>query len=517
MGSSGTTRTTCRRKSWAGVAGFRSLMQSIKGRGDKCLVFVNYNVMDSCTDWYKAELKPYTHQDTFGNTPNWMAWGESTLTARLGLSVRRHLLGSVVAPLEKVLEDKFVQLVKDGAPGFQVDKVVVNTALDFNPLNTLKPDVALCEGLVQSMARVFGKCKAIDPEFCVAAEALQDRLIPYVDVYYRAAGGFDIAPLRYVFPEWTSCLHVASPYEFNGVNSAVMTGAVICVEPGSYQESLGSAAYKQLGDYIREVQRIRGALADTIFLGEYLDMQGAFVQEVKENAGTGPKYTPSTSGALLYRVHRNPKTGQRAIVVANTWRDERKYLWGVPGEDGVSAEVHAPFEPVKTVSSADALSIPAERVQVLVLPGGAGFAGVETRRGVRDRGERGRARVGGVRRGGAGRFPERVGAVLVAAGVQFAAPARRKCGSTSRAPKGSVGTLRLYLVDQDRFYGGREEEVFVDGQSLGTVSDFQVGKWVECAVSAAMTEDGVVPVVVKNKKGEGNCVISRVAWVGAGE
>ena len=100
----------------------------------------------------------------------------------------------------------------------------------------------------------------VNPDFCLAGEAIQDRLIPYIDVYYRAAGGFSISPLRYAFPEWTACQHVGAPCDFNGVNAAVMLGAVICVEPECYQASLADPVYEELAKYIQATERIRGDL-----------------------------------------------------------------------------------------------------------------------------------------------------------------------------------------------------------------------------------------------------------------
>ena len=128
-----------------------------------------------------------------------------------------------------------MRIAKDGADGLQIDKTVASALLDFNPLNTRKPDEAMTQGLVDGIERVYRKCKAVNPDFCLASEAVQDRLILYVDVFYRAAAGFSISPLRYAFPEWTACLHMGAARDFNTVNSAVMLGAVLCVEPQCYQ------------------------------------------------------------------------------------------------------------------------------------------------------------------------------------------------------------------------------------------------------------------------------------------
>lgn len=340
-----------------GLKGFKDLLTSIKERGDHCLVFANYNILDQNTDWYRKELHQYLAQDQFGNASWFGAWGESTLLARKGLSARHHARASVVPGLENILERYLVQLVKDGAQGFQVDKVVAGYGLDFNPLDNTKPDVALCETLVQAIGRLYEKCKAVDPDFCMASEFGLDRLIPYFDVGYRNASGFaGISPLRYVFPEWTACQHVSAPRDFNGVNAAMATGAVICVEPGAYQETLDQPLYHDLAAYIREVERIRKALAGIIFLGKYDDNMYAKV--------LGPHNEPL--GGLFYKVWADAKTGQRAIVIANSTRDAIQYTWQFEGKDVREAVLYAPFEAPKTVKQGEALAIKGQGLNIIV-------------------------------------------------------------------------------------------------------------------------------------------------------
>lgn len=343
-----------------GADGFNRCIETIHKNGGKVMPFVNYNILDSALPEYKTQFKHLAHQDCFGSTPNWMAWGESTLIARKSWSVRRHLLGSVVPELERLLEGYFVDLIKAGADGLQIDKVVVSSGLDFNPLNKLKPDEALNQGLVDAIERLYRKGREINPRFCLASEALPDRLVPYIDVYYRAAGGRDISPLRYAFPEWTSCYHISAPRDFDGVNAAVMLGAVICVEPYSYQGSMADPLYADLAAYIAETQRIRKEYRDTIFTGDYLDMTQANVIEVsitpKPNVTTKPSnnYTisPEThtltgigSGQMFWRVHAHPETGRHAIIIINCSAQERYYSWNFLHKDVTSATLIEPFQP----------------------------------------------------------------------------------------------------------------------------------------------------------------------------
>ena len=237
---------------------------------------------------------------------------------------------------------------------------------------------------MEAIGRVYRKCRAINPDFCLAGEAAHDRLIPYIDVYYRSAGGYNIAPLRYAFPEWTTCLHVGAPRDFNGVNAAVMLGAVICVEPQTYQASLANPLYDELARYIAETERIRGELRDTIFDADYFDTLDATVSEVSavsDSSSSGPaasvggefiipggasKFQPMHSGAIHFRVHGNRRTRERAIVVINTSTQPRVYKWEFAHRQVEGARLYEPFQAVREVSRTDAVRIKPERFHILV-------------------------------------------------------------------------------------------------------------------------------------------------------
>lgn len=339
-----------------GIKGFKNLLSSIKERGDHCLVFVNYNVLDEGTDWYKKDLHKYVAQNQFGEQPITMSWGESTLLARKRISVRYHVHSSVVPETEKILEDYLIQLVKDGAQGFQVDKLGAGMTLDFNPLNTSKPDLALTEGKIQAIGRLYQKCKTINPEFCMASEISVDRFLPYIDVGYRSSTDYQISPLKFVFPEWNSCQHVSTPREFKGINGAILTGSVICVEPELYQGTLDQPLYYDLANYIKEVERIRGELSDIIFLGDYLDNQGAKVNAVNEEH----------SNALHFKVWRNPKTDQNAIIIANDSPDAVQLNWEFTNKNVKQAIIYEPFRKPVIVIQGTPITIKEEGVQMIV-------------------------------------------------------------------------------------------------------------------------------------------------------
>ena len=81
-------------------------------------------------------------------------------------------------------------------------------------------------------------------------------------------------------------------------------------------------------------------------------------------------------------------------------------------------------------------------------------------------------------------------------------------------PKGSAGTLKLFIIDGDNLAGGREESLTVAGKLIGTYKDFQSGKWIEVPISASDTSAGRISVVAKNLKPGGNAVVSLVRFIG---
>lgn len=336
-----------------GREGFKNLLSSIKQRGDHCLVFMNYNILDQNTDWYKKELYKYKSQDQFGEQGVWMGWGESTLLARNRLSVRYHVRGSVVPPIRKILDDYFVDRTKDGAQGFQIDKLVVGSSLDFNPLNTAKPDVALCDELVNAIDTLIQKCRVINPDLQMASEFNLDRLLPFFDVGYRAASGYGISPMHYLFPEWTACVHISAPGDFRGVNGAVLTGAVMVIEPNSYQGSMDEPLFRPLSEYVREVQRIRKELADKIFLDKYYDNLGATVN-------------PDKGHDLHYKVHGDRIKDQRTIIVANDKDQPMHYSWKFTHHDVKKATLYVPFQKPRVINSNEKLTIDGYGLNIIV-------------------------------------------------------------------------------------------------------------------------------------------------------
>ena len=367
-----------------GEAGFRHMLQELKDAGIDPVIFANYNTVNCETELYKNELHRYRRMDEFGNSENWMHWGQSTIQARHALSVRRQLWASASIPrFNEIIAAYFVKLAGWGVRAMQWDKTGASEQLlDFNPLSTLPPDTSMPEGTVRSCEWLLKQCREIQPDFAITSEAVSDRYLSYMDVFYRAATGASVGPMRYLFPEWTSCIHVSSPFDYAGINSAVRFGCVLQFEPQCYKASPRHPFYREISRYIGEINRLREELKPFIFLARWLDDQGAELtwngQCIKgSRAVGGPQVSavaelatelPTASGEvpLCFSVHERFDDQLRSLVVVNTSREPQRYRWRFTHASVTKAILYAPFEKSRMVSVGEELMIAPERLHVLI-------------------------------------------------------------------------------------------------------------------------------------------------------
>ena len=80
-------------------------------------------------------------------------------------------------------------------------------------------------------------------------------------------------------------------------------------------------------------------------------------------------------------------------------------------------------------------------------------------------------------------------------------------------PKKATGTIRVYMIDPDRFEGGRRQMVSVAGNPLGLVANFQEGRWLEQHISPEHSSEGKLIIQTHNERAGSNTVISIIEWV----
>jgi len=322
--------------------------------GVRVFFFVNIHVFDMATDAYQNELHHCTVRNQKGVPYAAVGWGMDTLGARNGLTHTQ--LAQVSAGIPEVREifvRQMRKLAEIGADGIHIDKCHP-LPLDFNPRRDGGPDTSPWEGTLRCIKETLESCHAINPEFALSAESNWDRMLTYTGVIWWAR--LDHRSLmKDTFPQWTPTGAVNQPFSYNAVNLLVLQGCAMLIGPGHYTASMSHSLWVPLSAYIKEIQRIRQHLKDTLFHGELLAPE-----------------TTTLSGAFAchkdarWSTFRNPKTGKYACVLAN--------LSGQPlqadsialahNADG-AVEVYQPFEPDQMTQFPLTIMIPPERIVVI--------------------------------------------------------------------------------------------------------------------------------------------------------
>lgn len=335
-------------------AEFRKALADLRNLGVHPLIFANIQVADTATTAFERTLKQYALEGRWA--PDWQlwGWGEGTISARLGLTRSNMAVMSPAHPeFRKLLMDQFLQLVRDGADGLQLDKAGIMWPLDFNRRLPVSPDKSLPQGVLDTYAELLPKARVINPDFGLASEITFDRAFPYVDVSYTRMGDVDMDPsLRYTFPEWTSTIFGESSGDFNPMSNGMRYGMVWALAPRHYNDSVDETLTRPLARYVSELIRIRKKYEDVLFYGRFNDTIGATV-----------KGDPD----IRYSVFQSTKADDpmEACVVVN---------FGDTAEsaeltfDGVSGDVivATPFNPDRNTSLPAHLSIPPHDLAVVV-------------------------------------------------------------------------------------------------------------------------------------------------------
>ena len=312
---------------------FKQALADIKSVGVHPLIFANIQVADTATPLFKERLHQYAVMGRWAEDLALMGWGEGTDVARLGLTDHNMTLVSPAHPeFRKFVVDQFVQLVKDGADGFQLDKTNVTAALDFNPRLRTSPDRSMTEELLTTFREILAKCREADPRFALASEIFWDRAFPLVDVSYVRMNDIDMnsPALRYTFPEWTSTICAESPGDFNVMNNGMRYGLVWAAQPRHYNDSMDELLTRRLSEYVRELIRIRTKHRDLLFLGRFRDTLGAELRAGKD---------------VRYSVFEGMDKPGKACVVVNYGNEEAGAEVTWPGGEGETVEILKPFLP----------------------------------------------------------------------------------------------------------------------------------------------------------------------------
>lgn len=335
---------------------FRKALAEIRAMGVHPLIFANVQEVDTSLPIFRDRFAKYAVQGKWA--PDWSmeGWGEGTMSARMALT-RSNM--TMVSPqhdaFRAYLMQQYLDLVRDGADGFQLDKTHTNV-LDFNPLLPTSPDKSMETGFLKVFDELLAKAHALDPNFALAAESWHDRAFQYVDVSYMREPEIDMGStaLRFTFPEWTSTIFAENPGDIDMMNNGMRYGLVWDIAARHYNESVDEKLMRPVSEYVAELIRIRKKYEDLLFLGRFNDTLGATVR-----GGLDVRFSTFLSA--------DPKVHDHAAVLVNFGDKPEKATLKFDGDEDVTVEVSQPFEKTRVEKLPQQLTIPAHRCVVVVV------------------------------------------------------------------------------------------------------------------------------------------------------
>jgi hypothetical protein len=99
------------------------------------------------------------------------------------------------------------------------------------------------------------------------------------------------------------------------------------------------------------------------------------------------------------------------------------------------------------------------------------------------------------------------------AAVYHARASEKQVEIELKVPAGAAGKVRVFIIDADKFKGGRKEAISIAGKEVGAFDNFVAGKWIEQPLTADDTRSGKVIITATNAREDANAVVSIVEWV----
>lgn len=334
---------------------FRKALADVRAIGVHPLIFANVDVADTATPLFQDKLKQYAVDGRFA--PDWtlLGWGEGTISARAGLARSEMTLVSPSHPeFRKFLMDQYLQLVRDGADGFQLDKSNGSGVLDFNKHLAVSPDRSLVPGILETFKELLSAARAINPDFSLAGEVWFDRALPYIDVSYMRMGNIDMGStvLRWTFPEWTATIFGETPGDYHQMNNGMRYGFVWDLSPRHYTASVDERLTRPLARYVSELIRIRKQYANLLFFGRFNDTMGATVR-----GGNGVRHS-------VFKPFEPQGSGRACVVVnfGDSPEDVEVAMDDMSGE----VTIASPFHPDRKALLPARLTIPPSQLAVVI-------------------------------------------------------------------------------------------------------------------------------------------------------
>ncbi|MBO0802688.1 MAG: hypothetical protein J2P25_06380 [Nocardiopsaceae bacterium] len=345
----------------------RQALAECRDLGVRVMLFTNLQWVHGDTDWYAEELHKYVVRDPYGLVRNGMGWEYNTTLGQLGQTVNWMYMANPSRPeFQRLICDQLHNVVRLGAPGTQIDKLLAMNQVDYAPDNPAPRDSAVPAGTLEALRLVHSRARQADPDFGIASEAHWDRAMPYLEASYSRFFDMDHLPtFAAAFPEYRQSCCITGDFDYGLVNNCLRYGHIINVEARCLHGDAGDVPH--LARYVAEALRVRRSLRDRIWDSRLVDPAHARVHGA-----------PS----IRYCLHRGRGTGTGSgahTLVLNHFEREARTVTVEPMEDpggpagaGVGAGARAsaatlyrPFAPPQEVSLPAEIDVPPDEFVIV--------------------------------------------------------------------------------------------------------------------------------------------------------
>jgi hypothetical protein len=305
----------------------RQALAECRELGVRVMLFTNLQWVSADTTWYADELHRYTVRDPSGIARGGMGWEYNTTLGLLAQTVNRMYMANPSRPeFQRLILDQLENVVRLGAPGTQIDKLLGMGEIDYAPDNPAPRDSAVPAGTLQTLRRFHDRARRLDPDFAIASEAHWDRAVPFVDASYSRFFDMDHLPtFAAAFPEYRQSCCVTGDFDYGLVNNCLRFGHIINVEARCLHGAAGDVPH--LARYVAEALRVRRALRDRIWDSRLADPRRARVHGA-----------PS----VRYALHRGSRSGLHTLVL-NHFDSETQAVRIEPMPGSAAATLYRPF------------------------------------------------------------------------------------------------------------------------------------------------------------------------------
>jgi hypothetical protein len=336
---------------------FSKALTAIRAIGVHPILYGNVQTADTSTDAFRTRLSRYALEGRWAPDRPLLQFGPSTIGGRL-MGTSRH--ETIVSPSHPEYREEiigqYLDRVRDGAEGLEIDGSMIQGVLDFNPNLPTSPDKSLPQGMRATYEEFLDRARKINPAVALSLQDAFDRDFLYNDMSFVLLDDLkDVAtPVRSTFPEWNFVALGQQPGDFDRLNNGLRYGLVWVMAPRMFTASMDEPLTRPLSRYLSELIRIRKQYGNLLFDGRFTDRMGATVDGDKEN--------------IRYAVFEPMNSGgsQRACVVVNFGDQQESVDVSIQGSEGQEATISAPFQSDRVVVLPTKLVVPPHRVAVVV-------------------------------------------------------------------------------------------------------------------------------------------------------